>query len=132
MRILSGDMSHAAQAGVDCVVEEGDWGVTSVVRGLRPGQRRGRREERENTGEREREAREETWRPEHVNTTFRSTGPGLNLFLVNGWDCKSMKMCLYSLQLAKVQILTIERCERCCVSQCKASSVDCVGVAELE
>ena len=80
MRILSGDMSHAAQAGVDCVVEEGDWGVTSVVRGLRPGQRRGRREE--NTGERE--AREETWRPEHVNTTFRPAGPELNLFLVSG------------------------------------------------
>ena len=53
MRILSGDMSHAAQAGVDCVVEEGDWGVTSVVRGLRPGQRRGRRER-----ERERERQE--------------------------------------------------------------------------
>ena len=76
MRIWSSDMWHVAEACVDwdCVVEEGDRGVTHSSERSEAGAAAGA--EREGTPVRG-ERREETWRPEHVNTTFRSEGQSL-------------------------------------------------------
>ena len=111
MRIWSSDMWHVAEACVDwdCVVEEGDRGVTHSSEVW--GRSSGGGGERGNTGERREERGNlETRACQH---NIQVWGPELNPFLVNGWDCE--RECVCMLQLEKLRILTRATWQRCCV-----------------
>ena len=119
MRIWSSDMWHVAEACVDwdCVVEEGDRGVTHSSERSEAGAAAGA--EREGTPVREEREERGNLETRACQHNIQAWWPEFNLFLVNGWDCEREWKCACTLQLAKeVQILTRATWQRCCVFLC--------------